>query len=218
MTKPVSRKIRKTSLSKSSKEWVRRQLSDPYVLKAQAEGYRARAAYKLLDIDAKFHFIKGKDLTVVDLGCAPGSWCQIMAKQGATTVVGIDLLECDPLAGVTFIVDDFTTEAGLAAVMKALDNKPIDLVLCDMAANTVGHKETDGIRTQALSELAVDFAKNHLRPGGSFVSKLFMNGYEAAVKKELSPLFERTQLYKPESSRAESREIFIVALNKKPTP
>jgi 23S rRNA (uridine2552-2'-O)-methyltransferase len=178
-----------------------------------AEGYRARAAYKLLDIDEKFHVLKSGQ-SVVDLGCAPGSWCQIAAKRGCK-VVGIDLLPCDAMEGVHFIQGDFTTDAGYAEVMAALGTELVDVVLCDMAANTVGHKETDGLRTQALSELAVDFVMKHLRPGGNFCSKLFMNGYEADVKKQLATKFERVQLYKPASSRAESREIFIVALGRK---
>jgi len=209
-TRPPSLKIRKKSLRKSSKEWVRRQLRDPYVLRAQAEGYRARAAYKLLEIDEKFKVLKGGQ-NVVDLGCAPGSWCQIASARGCR-VTGIDLLECEPLAGVAFVQDDFTTEAGLARLRAAMGCDKVDLVLCDMAANTVGHKETDGLRTQALSELAVDFAQAHLRQGGTFVTKLFMNGYEAEVKKALAPAFERAQLYKPESSRSESREIFFVGV------
>ncbi|MBI1309193.1 MAG: methyltransferase domain-containing protein [Proteobacteria bacterium] len=222
--KPVSLKIRKKTLSKSSQAWVRRQLADPYVQKAQAEGYRARAAYKLLEIDEKFHVLDGRKV-VADLGCAPGSWCQIAARRGAAKVVGIDLLECDPLAGVEFIQADFESEEGLEKVLAALEGGNeergseergrVDLVLCDMAANTVGHKETDGIRTQALSELAVDFMLRFLAPGGHFVSKLFMNGYEADVKKQLSPLFARVQLFKPPSSRSESREIFIVAVGRK---
>lgn len=206
-------KIRKKTLKASSKEWVRRQLRDPFVVKAQAEGYRARAAYKLLDIDEKFHVIKSGQ-AVVDLGCAPGSWCQIAAKRGCR-VVGIDLLECEPLAGVTFLQEDFTTDKGLAALEAAMGSLFVDVVLCDMAANTVGHKETDGLRTQALTELAVDFALKHLRPGGNFVTKLFMNGYEGDVKKQLAPYFTRVQLFKPPSSRSESRETFLVCLGKK---
>lgn len=211
MATKAPQKIRKTSLSKSSQAWVRRQLNDPYVAKAQADGYRARAAYKLLEIDEKFKVLK-RGTTVVDLGCAPGSWCQIAAKLNCK-VVGIDLLACDPLAGVVFLQDDFTTDRGLQAVLEALGGvDKVDIVLCDMAANTVGHKETDGIRTQALSELAVDFALHHLKPGGSFVTKLFMNGYEAEAKKQIAPYFTRAQLYKPSSSRAESREIFLVGV------
>lgn len=210
---PASLKIRKKTLTASSKAWVARQLRDPYVLKAQAEGFRARAAYKLLEIDEKFHVLK-RGQSVVDLGCAPGSWCQIAAARGCR-VVGIDLLQCDALAGVTFIEDDFTTDEGYAKVKDAMGSEFVDVVLCDMAANTVGHKETDGLRTQALSELAVDFAMSHLRVGGNFCTKLFMNGYEAEAKKQLAAKFERIQLYKPESSRAESREIFLVAIGRK---
>ena len=193
---------------------MQRQLRDPYVMKAQAEGFRARAAYKLLEIDEKFHVLK-RGQSVVDIGCAPGSWCQIAASRGCR-VVGIDLLECEPMAGVTFIQNDFTTDEGYELVKQAMGSELVDVVLCDMAANTVGHKETDGLRTQALSELAVDFAMKHLRTGGNFCTKLFMNGYEATAKKQISPYFERVQLFKPESSRAESREIFLVAIGKKP--
>lgn len=207
-------KVRKKTLSASSKDWVRRQMNDPYVAKARALGYRARAAFKLLEIDERFKVLKPGQV-VVDLGCAPGSWCQIAEKLGSKKVVGIDLLACEPLAGVELIVGDFTADEGLAAVEAALEGMAPTLVLCDMAANTVGHKETDGIRTQALSELAVDFTVTHLAKGGNFVSKLFMNGYEASVKKQMSPLFERVQLYKPDSSRAESREIFLVCLGRK---
>lgn len=210
---PESLKIRKKSLTKSSKAWVARQLRDPYVAKAQAEGFRARAAYKLLEVDEKFGILKPGQ-KVVDLGCAPGSWCQIAASRGCK-VVGIDLLPCDPLAGVTFLQEDFTTEEGYAAVKEAMGSEFVDLVLCDMAANTVGHKETDGLRTQALSELAVDFADKHLRKGGNFCTKLFMNGYEAEAKKFMATKFERVQLFKPESSRAESREIFLVCVGRK---
>lgn len=217
MVKTPSRlSIRKKSLSQSSKEWVKRQLRDPYVQKAQAEGYRARAAYKLLEIDEKFHVLK-RGAAVVDLGCAPGSWCQIAASRGCK-VVGIDLLECEPLAGVTLIQGDFTTDEGLAAVKDAMGSELVDVVLCDMAANTVGHRETDGLRTQGLSELAVDFMLKHLRVGGNFCTKLFMNGYENEAKKQLAPLFERCQLYKPGASRSESREIFLVGTGLKRRP
>ena len=205
--------VRKTSLSKSSQAWVRRQLQDPFVMQAQKEGYRARAVYKLLGIQEKFKVLKLGQV-VVDLGCAPGSWAQIAAQVVGPKglVLGIDLLPCEPLAGVTFLQDDFSTDAGLAAVQAALGGRPVDVVLCDMAANTVGHKETDGIRTQALSELAVDFVATHLSKGGHFVCKLFMNGYEAEAKKLLATRFTRCQLFKPAASRSESREIFLVGL------
>jgi 23S rRNA (uridine2552-2'-O)-methyltransferase len=211
---PSSLKVKKKTLTQSSKAWVARQLRDPYVIKAHAEGFRARAAYKLLDIDEKFHVLK-RGQSVVDLGCAPGSWCQIAASRGCR-VVGIDLLPCDALAGVTFIEDDFTTDEGYAKVREAMGSEFVDVVLCDMAANTVGHKETDGLRTQALSELALDFAMTHLRVGGNFCTKLFMNGYEAEAKKMLATKFDKVQLFKPNSSRTESREIFLIAIGKRP--
>jgi 23S rRNA (uridine2552-2'-O)-methyltransferase len=205
-------KIIKKRLKVSSKDWLRRQLDDPYVRQAQALGYRARAAFKLLEIDEKFQILKGRQ-RAVDLGCAPGSWAQICAKQGMR-VVGIDLLPCAPLAGVTFLEDDFTTEAGLASVLQHLGGKAPDLVLCDMAANTVGHAATDGLRTQQLSELAVDFALQHGAKGSHFVTKLFMNGYENEAKKVLAPHYQRVQLFKPSSSRSESRETFLIAREK----
>jgi 23S rRNA (uridine2552-2'-O)-methyltransferase len=205
-------KIINKRLKVSSKDWLRRQLDDPYVRMAQQKGYRARAAFKLLEIDEKFKVLKGRQ-RVVDLGCAPGSWAQICAKAGMK-VVGIDLLPCAPLAGVVFLEMDFTTAEGLAAVLEHFGGKAPDLVLCDMAANTVGHAATDGLRTQQLSELAVDFAIQHGAKGSHFVSKLFMNGYENDAKKVLAPYFERVQLFKPPSSRSESRETFLVALNK----
>jgi 23S rRNA (uridine2552-2'-O)-methyltransferase len=211
--KSASLNIRKKSLSESSKTWVKRQLRDPYVIRAQADGLRARSAYKLLEIDEKFHILKN-GMSVVDLGCAPGSWCQIAASRNCK-VIGIDLLPCDALAGVEFIQADFTTEEGLAKVEDAMGGKFVDIVLCDMAANTVGHKETDGLRTQALSELAMDFALEHVRIGGNFCTKLFMNGYEGEAKKRIATLFERVQLYKPSASRAESREIFLIGVNRK---
>jgi 23S rRNA (uridine2552-2'-O)-methyltransferase len=205
-------KIRNKRLKVSSKDWLRRQLDDPYVRLAQAKGYRARAAFKLLEIDEKFKILAGRR-RVVDLGCAPGSWAQICAKAGLS-VVGIDLLPCAPLAGVTFLEDDFTTEAGLAAILQHLGGQAPDLILCDMAANTVGHAATDGLRTQQLSELAVAFALEHGAKGSHFVSKLFMNGYENEAKKALGPHYTKVQLFKPPSSRSESRETFLIAREK----
>ncbi len=206
-------KIVNKRLKVSSKDWLRRQLDDPYVRAAQAKGYRARAAFKLLEIDEKFKVLKGRQ-RVVDLGCAPGSWAQICAKAGMK-VVGIDVLPCAPLAGVVFLEMDFTTEEGLQAILANLGGQSPDFVMCDIAANTVGHASTDGLRTQQLSELAVDFALKYGAKGSHFVSKLFMNGYENEAKKVLAPHYERVQLFKPPSSRSESRETFIVALNKK---
>jgi len=209
-------KIQKKTLKASSKEWLRRQLDDPYVREAQAKGYRARAAFKLLEIDEKFGVLKGRQ-RVVDLGCAPGSWAQVCAKQGMR-VVGIDLLPCDPMAGATFLEGDFMTDEGEAAITAALGKLGKlgpDLVLSDLAANTVGHAATDGLRTQNLTELAVAFALKHTAIGGHFVTKIFMNGFENDLKKQLGGIFTRIQLYKPPSSRAESRETFLVAMDRK---
>ncbi len=206
-------KIIKKRLKASSKDWIRRQLDDPYVREAQAKGYRARAAFKLLEIDEKFAILKGRQ-RVVDLGCAPGSWAQICAK-GGMKVVGVDMLPCAPLAGVTFLEADFTTTEGeemVKAALGKLGKLGPDLVLSDLAANTVGHAATDGLRTQNLTELAMAFALQNLTVGGHFITKIFMNGFENDAKKQLLPHFERVQLYKPSSSRSESRETFLVAM------
>ncbi|HVY84081.1 MAG TPA: RlmE family RNA methyltransferase, partial [Caulobacterales bacterium] len=165
----LAQRVRKKKIPKeSSRQWIERQLNDPYVQKAQREGYRARSAYKLIELDEKYHFMK-KGARVVDLGAAPGSWAQVALKLGAAKVVGIDLLPIDHLAGATFLEMDFLAPEAPDALNAALGGKP-DIVLSDMAANTTGHAKTDQIRTGALAEAAAEFAMENLAPGGTFVT------------------------------------------------
>jgi 23S rRNA (uridine2552-2'-O)-methyltransferase len=203
----------KKKVKESSRHWIERQLNDPYVARAKAEGYRARAAYKLSELDDRFHFIK-KGARVVDLGAAPGGWAQVCVKRGVGKVVGVDLLPIDPLPGAAFLQMDFLAHDAPAAVMKALGGPP-DLVLSDMAANTTGHAKTDQIRTGALAEAAADFALAHLVPGGAFVTKAFQGGLDADLLQRLKQNFESVRHAKPPASRAESAEVYVVAMGRR---
>ncbi|MFZ2586879.1 MAG: RlmE family RNA methyltransferase [Alphaproteobacteria bacterium] len=209
-------KFTNPKLSPAQKDYLKRQSADPYVQAAHAAGYRSRAAFKLLEILEKENFLKANQV-VVDLGCAPGGWCQVAANRvgHGGVVVGIDLLETDPIGDVILIQDDFTTEDGERAVMAALKGRTIDVVLSDMAANTVGHKETDGLRTMALVELAEAFALEHLPKGGIFLSKLFMNGEERELMNRIRPHFEKARFIKPDASRKDSRETYLLATGRK---
>lgn len=221
---PVRQKFTHKHLSASSKAYLERQASDPFVQAAKAQGWRARAAFKLEHIQKKHHILhearSGVGQVVVDLGCAPGSWCQMAAKicGPKSVIIGMDLLPVDPLAGVTFLEADFASDEGLALLESELPRDDagqiakLDVVLSDMAANTTGHKETDGIRTMALAEMAADFAVAHLKKGGHFATKLFMNGEEAKLRDRLRPHFTKMAFEKPDSSRVESREIFLVGI------
>jgi 23S rRNA (uridine2552-2'-O)-methyltransferase len=200
-------------VKESSRQWIERQLNDPYVARAKAEGYRARAAYKLIELDERFHFIK-KGARVIDLGAAPGGWAQVCVQRGAGKVVGVDLLPLDPLPGATFLQMDFLEPEASAALIEALGGRP-DLVLSDMAANTTGHAKTDQIRTGALAEAAAEFAIAHLAPGGAFVTKAFQGGLDAALLTRLKQSFESVRHAKPRASRAESAEVYVVAMGKK---
>lgn len=202
-------KVRKKTLSKSSREWVDRQLRDPYVIRAQEEGYRARAAFKLKEIDEKFKVLK-RGARVVDLGSAPGGWLQVLMEKGAEKVVGIDLLPVDPINGITIFQADIYDAGMPQKLMDALGDKPT-LVLSDMAANTVGHKQTDHIRTVGLAELAAQFAIDNLVKGGSFVAKVFQGGAQGTLLEMLKANFEDVRHWKPPSSRAESPETFVIA-------
>jgi 23S rRNA (uridine2552-2'-O)-methyltransferase len=203
----------KKKVKESSRQWIERQLNDPYVARAKAEGYRARAAYKLSELDDRFHVIK-KGARVIDLGTAPGGWAQVCVKRGAGKVVGVDLLPIDPLPGAVFLQMDFLAPEAPAAVMKALGGSP-DLVLSDMAANTTGHAKTDQIRTGALAEAAAEFAIAHLAPGGAFVTKAFQGGLDAELLQRLKQNFESVRHAKPPASRAESAEVYVVAMGKR---
>ena len=194
----------------SSTRWIERQLNDPYVKRAKAEGYRSRAAYKLLELDEKFKFLRGSK-AVVDLGIAPGGWSQVVRKLNPrAAVVGIDLLETDPIEGVTIFQMDFMADEAPAALMGALDGAP-DLVVSDMAANTVGHKQTDHLRTMGLVETAADFAIQNLAPGGAFVAKVLAGGTDADLLTLLKRHFTTVKHAKPPSSRKDSSEWYVIA-------
>ncbi|WP_066655621.1 MULTISPECIES: RlmE family RNA methyltransferase [unclassified Sphingomonas] len=190
--------------------WLERQLNDPYVKRAKAEGYRSRAAYKLIELDEKFDMLKGAK-RVVDLGIAPGGWAQVVRRKlPKAAVVGIDLLPVDPIEGVTIFQMDFTDDAAPDRLVEALGGAP-DLVLSDMAANTVGHAQTDALRTMGLVETALDFAIRNLAPGGAFVSKVFAGGADSALVAEMKRNFTSVKHAKPPSSRKGSVEWFVVA-------
>ena len=193
-----------------STRWLERQLNDPYVKRAKAEGYRSRAAYKLIELDERFGIIRGSK-RVVDLGIAPGGWSQVIRRQAPkATVVGIDLLPVDPIDGVTIFQMDFMDDAAPYRLMEALGGAP-DLVLSDMAANTVGHPQTDALRTMALVETALAFAVDVLDKGGSFVAKVFAGGADSQLIAEMKRNFKTVKHAKPPSSRKGSVEWFVVA-------
>jgi 23S rRNA (uridine2552-2'-O)-methyltransferase len=198
----------------SSTRWLERQLNDPYVARAQAEGYRARSAYKLIEMDDRYHLL-GQGKRVVDLGAAPGGWLQVVVAKVHSTaerplVVGIDYLDIDPVPGVTILKQDFLDPGAPDAIRAAL-GAPADLVLSDMAAPTTGHRQTDHFRTVALSEAAAEFATSILRPGGDFVVKVFRGGAEGELLARLKREFATVHHVKPPASRAASVELYVVA-------
>ena len=196
--------------SAQSTRWLQRQLNDPYVRQAKAEGWRSCAAFKLIELDEKFGLLKGAR-TVVDLGVAPGGWAQVVRKRvPQAKVVGIDLLPVDPIEGVTLLQMDFMGDAAEAALAEALGDAP-DLVLSDMAANTVGHAQTDHLRTMALVEAAVWFAVEHLKPGGAFVAKVFAGGTDKELLVLLKRNFTVVKHAKPPASRKGSSEWYVIA-------
>jgi 23S rRNA (uridine2552-2'-O)-methyltransferase len=193
----------------SSRAWLQRQLNDPYVAAARSKGYRSRAAFKLLELDQKFRFLK-KGAKVLDLGAAPGGWSQVAAARGAT-IVAADVLDIEPIPGVTFFQADLTDPAVPPMLREALDG-PADLVLTDMAAPTTGHRATDHIRTIALVEIALEVAEDVLKPGGAFVGKVFQGGSSNELLQRLKKSFREVKHVKPPASRAESVELYVVAL------
>ena len=195
--------------SESSKRWIERQLSDPYVQKAKKAGYRARAAYKLKEVDEKAGLLR-QGQRVVDLGCAPGGWLQVALEAGAREIVGVDLLPVEPLAGVHIVEGDINESADVAAMLAGLTGAP-DLVLSDMAANTTGHRQTDHLRTAALADLALHFAETHLVEGGHFCTKVFQGGATPDMLERLKSRFRSVKHIKPPASRAGSPELFVVA-------
>lgn len=200
--------------SKSSARWLREHFTDEYVKRAQAEGYRSRAAYKLLEIHEKDHLLR-PGLTVVDLGAAPGGWSQLAARLvgGQGAVIALDLLPMEPLPGVTFVEGDFREAAVLERLLATLNGRPVDLVISDMAPNTSGVKAVDQPRGMYLAELALDFGRRCLRPGGDFLTKAFQGeGFDQFLH-DSRAAFAKVSIRKPKASRARSAEQYLLARN-----
>lgn len=195
--------------SASSTRWLERQLNDPYVRKAQMEGYRSRAAYKLKELDEKLDLIK-PGMTVVDLGAAPGGWSQVALEKKAGKVIALDLLPMEPVPGAVFLQMDFMDDDAPEALITALGGGA-DLVLSDMAPNTTGHRNTDHLRIMMLAEAAYDFAAGVLKPGGAFVTKVFQGGAQNELLQRLKRDFQTVRHIKPPASRKESAEQYVVA-------
>jgi len=195
----------------SSRQWLERQLNDPYVRRAKREGYRSRAAYKLAEIDGKARFLK-RGARVVDLGAAPGGWSQVAAERVGEKgrVVAIDVLDMEPLPGVEFLRLDFL-DAAAPARLQAMLNGPADVVLCDMAANATGHRRTDHLKIMALVEAAAEFAREVLAPGGTFLAKVIQGGTEQSLLASLKRDFAGVKHIKPPASRADSAELYVIA-------
>lgn len=193
----------------SQQAWLSRQINDPFAAKARAHGYRSRAAYKLIEIDDRFGFLK-RGARVVDLGLAPGGWTQVAIERGVTQIAGVDLLPVDPLPPAHILQMDFTDPACGPELIRLLGGAP-DLVMSDMAPNTVGHRQTDHLRIVGLIEAAADFAVEVLQPGGAFIAKAFQGGETAEVIGRLKRRFESVKTVKPKASRADSSELYLVA-------
>lgn len=208
---------KKIASHKSSAAWIQRQAADPYVERAHKDGYRARAAYKIIEMNEKYHFLKNGQV-VVDLGAAPGSWSQYVAREfPKSKIFAMDLLEIKPIVGVDFYQGDFTSDEALRWLYEKLnlsDEKSgtVDVVMSDMAPNTVGHKKTDHIRQMVLLEYALDFALHALKIGGTFVAKSFTGGATNDLVKQIKEHFDTVHYIKPPSSRKDSVEMFIVAI------
>lgn len=193
----------------ASQKWLQRQLNDPYVRAAQQQGLRSRAAFKLMELDDKLHLLE-RGSRVIDLGAAPGGWSQVAVKRGASKVVGVDLLEIDPVAGATMLQGDFNDAAVQQHLRDALGGTAT-LVLSDMAPNATGHNATDHIRIVALAELAFVFATEILQPGGAFIAKVFQGGSEKSILDPMKRHFAQVKHAKPNASRKESSELYVVA-------
>lgn len=205
---------KKSGLKESSRRWLERHMNDPYVQRSKAEGYRSRAAYKLIEIDDKYKLLK-PGMRVIDLGAAPGGWCQVAAARvksdvEAPSVVGIDYLEMDAIPGTTILELDFLDDDAPDRLIEALGGKP-DMVLSDMAAPTTGHRRTDHLRTMYLCEVAADFAMSVLQPGGHFLTKTFQGGTEGGLLDVLKKNFRTVHHVKPPASRDESVELYLLA-------
>lgn len=211
--KPKSKVRTARGRKNSSTRWLQRQINDPYVMRAEQEGYRGRAAFKLMEIDEKLGLLK-PGMAIIDLGAAPGGWCQVATKKGAK-VIAIDLLAMDELADVISFQMDFMDEAApdlLKAELAKLNSSGLaDLVLSDMAPNTIGHKQTDHLRIMAVVEAAFYFSTEVLKPGGTFVAKVFQGGAQNTLLAEMKKSFETVRHIKPPASRKESSEQYVIA-------
>ena len=202
----------------SSTRWLQRQLNDPFVKEAKLQGFRSRSAFKLLEINNKFNLFK-KGHTVLDLGCAPGGWCQVAAqkvgvKPFAELVVGLDLKSCEPIVGVKFVETDFLDETQFLEFENSLDTK-FNVILSDMAPNSTGHKKTDNLQIMALVEAASDFALKYLKQNGCFVAKVLDAGPGPEIQRLVNKKFEKVINFKPKASRSDSSERYLVAIGYK---
>jgi len=209
-------RVRAKGLKASSTRWLERQLNDPYVTQAKSKGYRSRAAFKLIELDDKFHFLK-PGARVLDLGAAPGGWTQVArVRIGAKgSIVGVDVLDMEPIPGAELMKLDMMSAEAPGAIRAALSG-PADIVLSDMAAPTTGHRATDHLRTTALFESALELAEEVLKPGGAFVGKVFQGGAAPELLARLKKSFREVRHVKPPASRAESVELYLVALGFRP--
>ena len=209
-------KINKNKRTESSRRWLSRQLNDPYVSEAQKRGFRSRSAFKLLQIDEKFNLFKS-GMNIIDLGCAPGGWLQVISeiinKNNKGKIIGIDLLETDALPNVEILVGDINDQKIIDQVNVFFNGEKVNGVVSDMAADTTGHKATDHIRTTMLLEGAIDIALNFLKEGGFFIGKCFKGGAEAGVLKTLNKSFRVVKHVKPDASRKESVESYVLAMD-----
>ncbi|GBR47494.1 RlmE family RNA methyltransferase [Neokomagataea thailandica] len=198
----------------AQQRWLNRQLNDPYVAAARKQGWRSRAAFKLIELDDRFSLIK-PGVKVIDLGAAPGGWTQVAVKRGAENIAGVDLLPVDPVAGATIIEGDFT-DPEMPDRLKDILGGPADIVMSDMAPNTTGHAATDHVRIMGLAEGALDFALQVLAEGGSFIAKVFQGGSEKQMLDSMKNAFATVRHVKPPASRKESSELYVVATGFRP--
>jgi 23S rRNA (uridine2552-2'-O)-methyltransferase len=203
--------------TRTSKAWMMEHLNDPYVKLAQKEGYRARAAYKLMEIDDKDKLIK-PGMTVVDLGSAPGSWSQVAVQRlkGQGKIIALDILDMQPIAGVTFIQGDFREESVLRVLEETINKTPVDLVIADMAPNISGVKDVDQAGAAYLTELALEFSKDWLKPNGNFLVKVFIGAGFEEILQNMRQMFDKVVTRKPKASRDRSSEVYLLGLGRKP--
>ncbi len=195
----------------SSTRWLQRQLNDPFVQAAKAKGYRARSAFKLIEIQEKFNIFKNNQ-TIIDLGCAPGGWLQVAKELSKnSTIIGVDLLKTEPIDGVIFIQGNFLDKTLQEEIENTVKNKKFDVILSDMSPSTSGHKSSDHLRIVALCEEVFDFSKKHLKEGGFLIMKVFQGGASNDILKEIKQKFKTTKHFKPQASRKQSPELYLIA-------